>query len=321
VSTLLVLRALGLGDFLTGVPALRLIRRARPHARIVLAAPARFGHLALRAELVDAVIDYDGLRELRPLPYDPLRPDVAIDLHGNGPASRDVLRAMEPKQLIGYTIRPEPGSTALWDPAEHEVARWCRLAALGLGCDPALGGGVAGSLPRPPLPRRLPPGAIIVHPGASAGSRRWPLERFAAVLRRLARSGRPIVVTGSRAEQALAEELAAAGPATALTTLGLEELLALVAGAHLVVSGDTGIPHAASTYSVPSVVLFGPVSPAQWGPPPSPLYRALYHRLPSDPPGDPHGVDVDPALLRITVEEVLDAAATVRAAADLGDAA
>jgi ADP-heptose:LPS heptosyltransferase len=321
VSTVLVLRALGLGDFLTGVPALRLIRRARPQARIVLAAPAHFGELARSAGLVDAVLDYDGLRELGPLPCGPRRPDVAIDLHGNGPASRDVLRVLEPKQLIAYTITPEPGSTALWDPAEHEVARWLRLAALGLGVDPALGGGVAGSLPRPPLPPHLPAGAIVVHPGASAGSRRWPPGRFAAVARSLVRRGRPVVVTGSGAEGALAHAVAEAGEATALTTLSLDELLALVAAAHLVVSGDTGVAHAASTYAVPSVVMFGPVSPALWGPPPSPLHRALHHRLPSDRPGDPHGADVDPALLRITPDEVLDAAAAVRAAAGLGTAA
>ena len=321
MSTILVLRALGLGDFFTGVPALRLISRVRPEVHIVLATPARFGDLALRAGVVDEVLDYDGLRELRPLPSPPGRPDVAIDLHGNGPASRAVLQATAPRRLIAFSLSAEAGSTARWDPTEHEVARWCRLVAAGLHADPALGGGVAGSLPHPDLRPGVPAGSIIVHPGASARSRQWPVDRFITVARQMRSYGRPVVVTGSPSERPVAEGIARAAGARALTSLSLDELLALVAHAFLVVSGDTGVAHAASTFAVPSVVLFGPVSPALWGPPRVPIHRALHHPAESDPPGDPHGQVADPALLRIQPAEVIRAAAAVRAAADTQAAA
>jgi len=74
-----------------------------------------------------------------------------------------------------------------------------------------------------------------------------------------------------------------------------------------VVSGDTGTAHLATAYRRPSVVLFGPVSPALWGPPPragrggGALHVVLWH---GDGTGDPWGTELDPALAEVTVEEV-----------------
>src|SRR5207237_650168 len=51
-------------------------------------------------------------------------------------------------------------------------------------------------------------GVTIVHPGASAGSRRWPPDRWAEVARSLTRDGHRVVVTGGRGERALAAGVA-----------------------------------------------------------------------------------------------------------------
>ncbi len=84
-------------------------------------------------------------------------------------------------------------------------------------------------------------------------------------------------------------------------------LATLTASARLVVSGDTGLAHLASAYARPSVVLFGPVPPAEWGPPAHPRHQVLWaggdgYR------GDPHGNSTDPALAAIPVSAVLAAA-------------
>jgi ADP-heptose:LPS heptosyltransferase len=86
----------------------------------------------------------------------------------------------------------------------------------------------------------------------------------------------------------------------------LPALAALVADASLVVCADTGVGHLATAYGTPSVVLFGPVAPARWGPPPQ---RPQHVTLWSGTTGDPFAAAPDPGLVRIT-------AAAVRAAAE-----
>jgi ADP-heptose:LPS heptosyltransferase len=293
----LVYRALGLGDLLTGVPALRALRRALPEHEIVLAAP---GSQRPLVELIDAVDTLIPTGELEPVAWGGPPPDVGVDLHGNGPASRSLVEALAPGRLVGYDLET-------WDPGEHERVRWCRLvgSAFGGEADPD-----DLLLPRPPL---RPPvlGAAIVHPGAAAGSRRWPAERFTAVAAALAAAGERVVVTGSPDEAPLAERVAsAAGLPRAAVLAGrtdLGHLAALVAEARLLVAGDTGIAHLASAYLRPSVVLFGPTPPSRWGPPAGP-HRVLWH---GTGVGDPHGEEPDPALLEITVEEALAGARDV----------
>ncbi|MEJ7706779.1 MAG: glycosyltransferase family 9 protein [Nocardioidaceae bacterium] len=93
------------------------------------------------------------------------------------------------------------------------------------------------------------------------------------------------------------------------------ELAALVSSARLVVSGDTGVAHLASSYATPSLVLFGPVSPALWGPPRGPGHPhvALWH---GDRAGEIWADEVDPALLSITVAEVLAGAQSLLSPSD-----
>jgi ADP-heptose:LPS heptosyltransferase len=152
-----------------------------------------------------------------------------------------------------------------------------------------------------------------VHPGAAYGSRRWPADRYAAVAAALRSDGHRVVVTGSAAERPLATAVAArAGLPAAAVLAGGTDLLglaALVAGARLVLCGDTGVGHLATAYRTPSVLLFGPTPPAEWGPPPDrPEHAVLWHGTGR---GDPFAGAPDPALLAVQVSEVLSAVTTV----------
>lgn len=307
----LALRALGLGDFLTGLPALGLVKAALPEHEVVLAAPAVFEPLVPLIAAVDRLLP---AAELAPITGAPTELDVAIDLHGNGPASRRLLTALRPRQLHGFADPAAGLPGPPWLAGEHEVRRWCRLVRASLpvpaaspsdGRSPSCQAVACIEVPTVAMPRR----ATVVHPGAAAGSRRWPARRFARVAAALRSQGHRVVVTGGEAEAELARTVAGEAGVPVLLGLSLPALLSLVARARLVVCGDTGIAHVASNYRTPSVVLFGPVSPSIWGPPATGCHRVLWH---GDGTGDPHGNQVDPALHAITVEEVLTAVAELK---------
>jgi ADP-heptose:LPS heptosyltransferase len=300
VTTVLALRALGLGDALTGIPALRGLRRAHPGARLVLAAPAGVGGLLASFGVVDDVLDTAGLEPLR---WSGDAPDVAVNLHGRGPQSHRLLRGLGAHRLIAFAC-PEAGfpEGPEWPARAHEVERWCGLVRWAGGeCSPD-----DLRLPGPPRGSH-----VVIHPGAASGSRRWPPHRWAAVAAHHAGQVRQVVVTGVPAEAGLCAQVAAAHPAIrdACGSLSLQQLVVLVGSAALVIVGDTGIAHMATAFGTPSVLLFGPVSPAEWGPRiDADRHTVLWHPRDGDPPGDPHAGEVDVRLHRIEVAEVLEAA-------------
>jgi ADP-heptose:LPS heptosyltransferase len=299
---LVALRALNLGDLLVVVPALRALRRAFPRHEITLATHV---WLAPLLPLIGSVDRLEPTRGLTPL-AGPQGPDVAVNLHGVADESNTVLDALRPRRRIGHAAPGWPGPP--WQAGRHERNRWCDLlAAHGIPADPE------DLLLLPPRYPSLVPGATVVHVGAGYGAKEWPAERFAAVAARLHRDGHRVVVTGAVRQRgravAVAQRAGLADEAVLAGCTDLTELAALVAAARLLISGDTGVAHLASGYRTPSVVLFGPASPEEWGPPESGPHRAL--TVAELRRGDPFAADPDPALLAVTVADVLAAASDV----------
>ncbi|MFC4589546.1 glycosyltransferase family 9 protein [Sphaerisporangium corydalis] len=292
MSVAVVLRAHGVGELLTAVPALRALRRGG--LGVVLAAPPELSDLALLTGAVEGLLPTSGLDEFM---WNGRRPDLAVNMHGRGPKSHHLLMDARPRRLWAFANPAMPRLKGpSWHEHEHEVERWCRLVRwYGSRADPD-----DLMLPVPLCPNPAP-GAVVIHPGGRDAARRWPPGRFAEVARAMAAEGLRPVVTGTRRERPMALLVAAQAGLLPRSVLAgrttLRELCALVSGAGLVVSADTGVANLATAYGTPSVVVFGPGSPARWGPPADrPRHRALSRGT------DPRSV---------TVEEVVAAGRAV----------
>lgn len=294
-----VFRALMLGDLLCAVPALRSLRRAYPAADITLVGLPWARELAARLDCVDDFVAFPGWPGLPETPADltaipsflerlqARRFDLAIQLHGSGPIVNPLVACFGARQSAGFRIdgawfpAHEAQRYAPWPASGHEIERLLALIDhLGLPADDralefpleeadfmALGDVWPGLRDGSPY--------VCVHAGAQLASRRWPVERFAAVADALARQGLTVVLTGGTAEGALAAELRALMRERAVNLVGrttLWTLGALIDGAQFVVCNDTGISHVAAALDCPSVVVSCGADTARW----APLERGLH---------------------------------------------
>lgn len=120
--------------------------------------------------------------------------------------------------------------------------------------------------------RGFPDGAprVVIHPGSGTLVKQWSVDHWAHVADRLAvQWGAPIIFTGGDHELLLIQHITdrMASPAIILageTTVG--QLAALYAGAKVVLGPDSGPLHLAAAVGTPTVHLYGPADPAEFGP-------------------------------------------------------
>ena len=121
-----------------------------------------------------------------------------------------------------------------------------------------------------PWPRPL----AVLHPGAKWVTKRWPAEQFTEVALRQAQTfGGTVVLIGGNSERGVCLEMAGAITRQGHRVLNLagettlKQLAAVVEGADIVVSNDSGPMHLAAAMGTPVVGLFTCTSPLLSGPP------------------------------------------------------
>jgi lipopolysaccharide heptosyltransferase II len=122
---------------------------------------------------------------------------------------------------------------------------------------------------------------VVIHPGATAPSRRYPPEQFAIVAHQLVQLGIQVVFTGTQPEQELVSliQMEMAAPSYSMVDrLNLTELTALLSLTPLLISNNTGPVHIAAAVNTPVVDLYALTNPQHtpWGVP----NRVLFHDVP-----------------------------------------
>jgi hypothetical protein len=293
-SSVVVFRALQLGDMLCAVPALRALRNAVPHAHIALVG------LPWAQQFADRFSGY--IDEFIPFPGHPLLPEqpvrheglarfytslcarefgLAIQLHGSGDVSNDIVSGFGARAMAGY-CRGEPVTrdrTALLPYPETgaEPERLLRLMeelgaeAAGLHLEFPLSREDEEELDASGLATALQDAAYFcIHPGARQRDKCWPPRQFAEVGDRLAAEfGLKPVLTGSASEADLTAEVAAHmhhRPVDAAAPISIGAMAVLMRKAKLLLCNDTGVSHIAAGLKLKSVVVFSKADIARWAP-------------------------------------------------------
>jgi lipopolysaccharide heptosyltransferase I len=106
----------------------------------------------------------------------------------------------------------------------------------------------------------------VLLPGTNWATKRWPAEKFAALVEPLKnRFGLDTVIAG-RGQDTAAMAALAGGAINLTDKTTLRQLVALLENAAVVIANDSGPMHIAAALGRPLVTLFGPTNPVRTGP-------------------------------------------------------
>jgi lipopolysaccharide heptosyltransferase II len=298
--SVLCVRLDALGDVLMSTPAIRALKESLPGRRITLLTSSSGARMAGMIPVIDDVIEYEApwmksagspavrpeqaasdlamIEELRSRRFDAA---VIFTVYSQSPLPAALFchLAEIPRRLAhcrenpyalltDWVEEPEPESLI-----RHEVQRQLDLVA-SVGCrtcDDRLSISVSRAARERARAKLAACGVelrspwVVMHPGATAPSRRYPPEHFAAAARLIALEyGEQVVFSGSTAERELVDGIRRAMIEPSFTLAGeldLHELVALIAEAPLLVSNNTGPAHIAAATGTPVVDIYALTNP------------------------------------------------------------
>ena len=278
----LLIRMSSLGDIIHALPAFAALRRGFPGAWIVWVVEAAGKPILDLVPGIDAVVirgEKGWIRKIRD------KDQTALDLQGLIKSAL-IARLSGARKRIGFSgknLREPAASLFYTDRLEgfpedgHVIAKNLKLLSkLGLDAgteeyefpivipeslDRTVGNALA------ELGRRSGQGIVICNVGAAWESKRWAPERWIEFLRRDRREGLfHLLLWGNASEKEAALRIGAATGTPVAPFFTVPEVLALIKGSRLLISGDTFALQAACALDIPVVGIFGPTNPVRNGP-------------------------------------------------------
>lgn len=300
IKKIAVFRALQLGDMLCAVPALRALHHSLPEANITLLGLPwsktlidRFPHYihsfkhfpgypGLPEQKVDAKAFSKFLSEVQNEEF-----DLVLQMQGNGSIVNPMVELFGAKHTAGFYLEddycPDKNLFLLYPGFIHEIQR--HLALMN-----HLGIESKGTQLEFPLYKKdyddfeslgLPiknGRYVCIHPGSRGVWRQWPPKYFAALGNYCAERNLTIVLTGTKDELHLIDEVKKylkTEPVIAAGKTSLGAVAALIKNAAVLISNCTGVSHIAAALQTPSVVISLDGEPERWTPLNKQLHKAV----------------------------------------------
>ena len=274
-----------IGDMILLTPALRALRKTFPGACIQMLVNPLAQGLMERNPYLDEVMVYDkrggqrGIRQMRKMAHELKEKefDAAVILHPTSVRSAILASMAGIPERVGTALRGRgpfltakvKGRTGI-----HEAQRYLDIIGpiAGANHDEKLefwgmdqsDEGFANVMTDHDGP------VVGINPGTTWPSKRWPLERFAAVADILSqRFGARVLLTGGPGDIPLGDKIMKQVSSEPMNLIGrttLWQLGALIKGCDLYISCDSGPMHISAAVGTPTIAIFGPTDPVRHGP-------------------------------------------------------
>ncbi|MGI5239067.1 glycosyltransferase family 9 protein [Dactylosporangium sp. CA-139066] len=273
--SVLLVRVLAFGDVLLTLPVIEALANSSRVSHVDLLTSVEYAEEARRSPYVRRVYGFDAATGIVEPSLAGVEYGLLADLHTRGvpldPALEQLMDEVPARDRVGFVSPYSPSPAQYSLPArqrdEHAVEYYARAVAPLL--DAPLGDGriAIADVDRAAADLRLPPGAVLLAPGARYPWKRWPADRYAQLADRLRVAGFSPVLVGHHFDRPYIEAVQSrcSVPVESLVD-DAYPVAAAMAASGLVVANNSGLTALANAAGAYVVCVHSHTLPVMWRP-------------------------------------------------------